>query len=306
MGPPNTRNSGAATTDATDDLRQIILDTKNVLSEKIDNLQTSLGERIDAISRDVQEQISELKSELTQSIDALESRVVALEQASTVGDRSCNFVISGLAESEDEVVNDKVNTFIRDDLKLNGVNIVQADRKDKYNGNTCGVIVAKCASIDDKWKVMEAKSVLRDTVNASHIRIFHDKPKWQRQHEANVRLVVNTLGTNKLYLRGSRVCAHDGNQHQQNNIRGAGRGGPGRGDAGRGGAGRGGQGRGDAGRGGAGRGGAGRGGQGRGGQGRGGTGRGGANRGGAGRGGAGRGGAGRGDQDHGGQGRDQE
>ena len=65
-----------------------------------------------------------------------------------------------------------------------------------------GVIVAKCLNFADKQKVMEAKSKLRDSAHFNHIRIFHDKPKWQRQHEANLRLMVKTLGTNKLYDRG--------------------------------------------------------------------------------------------------------
>ena len=51
------------------------------------------------------------------------------------------------------------------------------DRKSKYNGNDCFVIVAKCANLDDKNKVIEAKSLLRDSVHFLHISIFPDKPK---------------------------------------------------------------------------------------------------------------------------------
>ena len=42
---------------------------------------------------------------------------------------------------------------------------------------------------------MEAKSKLRDTEHFSHISIVHDKPKWQRQHEANLRhwVLINCL-----------------------------------------------------------------------------------------------------------------
>ena len=78
-----------------------------------------------------------------------------------------------------------------------------------------GVIVARCVNSDQKDKVMKAKSLL-NTGNYRHISITHDKPKWQRQHEANLRLVIKTLGTNKLYLKGNRVCANDDDQNWQN------------------------------------------------------------------------------------------
>ena len=49
-----------------------------------------------------------------------------------------------------------------------------ANRKSKFNGNDCGVIVAKCANLDDKNKVMEAKSLPRDSAHFRHISIFLD------------------------------------------------------------------------------------------------------------------------------------
>ena len=67
---------------------------------------------------------------------------------------------------------------------------------------------------------MEAKSKPRDSAHFNHICVFHDKPKWQRQHEANLRLVVKTFGTNKLYVRGSRVCFTDERENDWHNQNG--------------------------------------------------------------------------------------
>ena len=71
--------------------------------------------------------------------------------------------------------------------------------------------------------------------------IAHDKPKWQRQHESNMRLIVKTLGTNRLFVRGSRVCTSNDPLAWQNAANGRGRGpaqgrgqGRGRGGGGRG------------------------------------------------------------------------
>ena len=73
--------------------------------------------------------------------------------------------------------------------------------------------MVKCSVISDKRKIIEAKSKLNTFEQFKHIRIFHDKPRWQRQHKANVRLIVKSLGTNKLFIRGSRVCER-GNQRE--------------------------------------------------------------------------------------------
>ena len=127
-------------------------------------------------------------------------------------------------------------------------------QESKYNGNDCGVIVAKCANLDDKNKVIEAKSLLRDSVHFRHISIFPEK--WQRVHEANIRLVVKTLGTDKMFVKGSRLCLKvDENQWQQGGHHRGGRAGNTRGQGGRAEAwGRGNQARGSQGRGGQGRG----------------------------------------------------
>ena len=126
-------------------------------------------------------------------------------------------------------------------LSLPEVKVEAAQRKHKPEGRDAGIILVKCSDISDERKIMEAKSKLNTFEHFKHIRIFHDKPRWQRQHEANVRLLVKSLGTNKLFVRGNRVCAigdqreawdnpnrpqADGDGQGGNRDRGAGRGAP--------------------------------------------------------------------------------
>ena len=66
--------------------------------------------------------------------------------------------------------------------------------------------------MNDRKKIMEAKSKLNTSEHFRHIRIYPDKPRWQRQHEANVRLLVKSLGTHKLFIRGNRVCERENHQ----------------------------------------------------------------------------------------------
>ena len=152
--------------------------------------------------------IDAMRQEMTVKLASLEERIATLEPQpppQNGQELANNFVVYGLAEVADGVEEDaalRANTLFTGELQLENVQVTSAERKPKFNNNDCGVIVAKCVDFTDKQKVMEAKSKLRESEHFSHIRIFHDKPKWQKQHEANLRLVVKTLGTNKLYVRG--------------------------------------------------------------------------------------------------------
>ena len=188
------------------------------LKKQMESMELGIAARIKDV---VLEHMAIMKEKITGRLDALEGRIVALEDRPPPSvpsdDLACNFVVYGLAESDDENVSEKGNNLLLGQLIIENVRVTEAVRKDKFNNNTCGVVVAKCSNIDDKNKVMEAKSKLLDTEHFSHISIVHDKPEWQRQHEANLRLVVKTLGTNKLFIRGNRVCTTNDQQGWQNN-----------------------------------------------------------------------------------------
>ena len=196
-----------------------------VLTQRLDTLETGLTDRIKTAVTDL---INAVKDEFNDKILALEARVASLEDNSRAvpEDKSMNIVIYDMAESEGENVHEKVNNLLSSELKLQNVRVTEAERKAKFEGKDSGVVVAKCKNAEEKQNIMQAKSLLRNSEHHSHIRIYHDKPYWQRQHEANVRLLVKSIGSNKLYLKGNRVCEKDEGQNawQQRNTRGQGRG----------------------------------------------------------------------------------
>ena len=221
-----------------DDLKEDIKRMNDNISDRLTKIENNITEQVKKL---VLEHLETVRTELKGMILALGERVKTLENnpvsQQSVDDRSCNFVIYGMEESADENVSEKVNNLISAQLKLRDARVIEATRKNKYNGNTCGVIVAKCSDTGVKSKIMEAKSLLRNSEHHGHISISHDKPKWLRQHEANMRLIVKTLGTNRLHIRGNRVCTSDdqqtwnnpGNRGQGNRGRGEPRGGRGQG-----------------------------------------------------------------------------
>ena len=201
--------------------------TNATLQQEIRKMSSDIGARMDAmedglatkIRLAVSELIADVKAELDAKLRALEARVTALEErpeAPASEDRSLNFVIYEMAESDGENVVNKVNNLVASQLSLPGIQVEAAERKHKPEGKDAGVIVVKCLNYNDKKRIMEAKSKLNTTEHFKHIRIYQDKPLWQRQHEANIRVLVKSLGSHKLFVRGSRVCER-GN-HQDNWI----------------------------------------------------------------------------------------
>ena len=180
------------------------------ISTRLDRLELSIADRIKEV---VLEQITNEKNELKAAMGELEKRLDSLE-AKSVPDLSCNFVVYDMAEDEEENVPDKINSLIRDVLKVDNVVVASAERIPKYNGRDSGIIVAKCSTKEHKSKIMEAKSLLRHSEHYSHIRVYPDKPKWQRIQESNLRMLVKTLGPGKLVMKGNRVC--DQAMEQQN------------------------------------------------------------------------------------------
>ena len=207
-------------------LRQDFKTMSDTISSRFDRLELSIGDRI---KEAVLEYITTVKNEFTVAMGAFEKRLEAVE-AKSVPDLASNFVVYEMAQDENEDVKDKVNNLLRDVLKLEDVKVSSAERKPAYNGRDNGVIVAKCSSIEDRSTIMEAKSLLRDAEHYSHIRIYPDKPKWQRVHEANMRVLVKTLGNDKVTLRGNRVLVCDGDRQlrdfQQQPLRRQGQGQP--------------------------------------------------------------------------------
>lgn len=208
--------------------------TNETLQGEIRDLSTNLLGRIktleDGFTQKIKDAVAELietvRQEFEEKLQGLSDRVKLLENrpVEQSDSRVLSFVVYGMAESDDENVVTKVNDLLSTQLQLPNVNVLEAERKAKPEGRDAGVIVAKCNRVEDKRLIMEAKSKLNNTEHFSHIHIAHDKPRWQRQHEANMRMLVRSIGANKLYVKGNRLFEkqHPNNQWQNQGTGGEG------------------------------------------------------------------------------------
>ena len=94
------------------DIRQMSLDMRR----RFDDMENSLADKIRIA---VNEIITDVRAELDAKLAALDARVMALEDrpaAPAQDDRSLNFVIYDMAESENENIEEKVNSLVSTQL----------------------------------------------------------------------------------------------------------------------------------------------------------------------------------------------
>ena len=153
------------------------------------------------------------KEVVNADIDKLNTRLDTLSVPKS-DELRLNIVVRNVPESENKNVNNKLNAVTKEGIILQGIQVAHAVRKRGFNGRS-GVIIAKCKSSEDKKAIMKNKKVLKDSRNFKDRSIYHDKPRVERQYEANVRLLVDMLAKDKLEVRGSRVQKKQHIWHRQ-------------------------------------------------------------------------------------------
>lgn len=208
----------------TQDLHSLVLRLTNdvrVLNESVNQrmltfekfLEARLGAEINkVVDERVDSKLGQFKSEvkkdidtLSEKVDTMTSRMSMVNTKSAGVNREMNIVIRNLTEKQGENLMSKVNGLIKDGLKISDVKVSSVERKKSKHERKCGVVIARCKSMEDKSKVMRAKRVLRDSRNFKDIFIENDIPISERILNENIKTIVNTFGNDKLVYRENRI-----------------------------------------------------------------------------------------------------
>lgn len=98
----------------------------------------------------------------------------------------------------------KTNTLVKDGLNLPGVKVISAERKLSRNDHP-GIVIVKCASPEHVQQIMDNKAKLKDNTRYRNVYISRDIPLAQRILNSNMRTIIDTIGRDKLEMRGSMV-----------------------------------------------------------------------------------------------------
>ena len=169
------------------------------------------------------------KEEAGDEIDELNRRIKNLEEKVTTSGQSKaastendefkrSIVIRNLEERENENVKDRVNSLIYNGLKIDTITVESANRKQSRSDSRAGIIIAVCKSLKDKETIMKRKSDLKNSRRYEKVYIEHNLPMEQRRLNSNLRTIVNTIGNDRLHLRGSRVLQADGERRDNMNT----------------------------------------------------------------------------------------
>ena len=154
--------------------------------------------------------ISKDLNSISQKVEKMEKTYAEVTKSNKDGqtkqtNNDVNVVIRNLPESENELIENKVNSVLKDGLRLREVLVESAERKKSFRQDKPGVVIAKLRSIEDKRKVMEKKRELKQSRNYKDIFIENDIPKAQRLMNNNLRNIVKVMGSDSLEFKGSRI-----------------------------------------------------------------------------------------------------
>ena len=153
-----------------------------------------------------------MKEDIGDEIDSLIDRVKSIEcsmkqenmASSDESLRKRRIILKNLDERENENPKQRVENILNY-IELTNIHVVNAERKNSKNMAKPDIVIATLRSSEDTAKVLSAKKALRHSSRYKHIYIEPDMPGYHRKITSNLHTIVNTLGKEKLHIKGSRV-----------------------------------------------------------------------------------------------------
>ena len=189
------------------------------VKEEVESVRKEFNDRIDGLSKkledkfltkmqnQVQQMKSDIKLELQEDSKKLQESISKLqntyaEAVARTSDAEAqnkrNIVIRNLKcdpkETTDKNVTlNKVNSLVRDGLKLTDVQISAVERKQTRDGKP-EVIIATVETTEQKTKLMQNKKSLKKSKQYESVYIEDERPASQRLNEANMRTLLKACG----------------------------------------------------------------------------------------------------------------
>ena len=202
------------------ELEEKVKGIRNGIDNEIQKIKSSNDKIVKSVAKLEETTLRTFKEEIGDEMDELNRRMKSLEEKVSTSEQSHgnfnsgddlkrNIIIKHLDGRENENLKDRVNSLIYNDLKLDKIRVESATRKPTKRDSKPGVIVAVCKTMMGKESIMRKKSDLKKSRLCENVYIEHHLPPEQRRLNNNLRTIVNTIGSDRLRLKGSRVLQTD-------------------------------------------------------------------------------------------------
>ena len=208
---------------------------ENNLEKKLtDKMNKAIDRRINTetnkFKKEIDKNVSDLRKEfdneiedITEKVNRVTNQIEQLDGVSVARpekeDIKLNIVVRKLPETSRENLNNKVNSLIKDGLKLRDIEVKSVERKKSYHEGKPGLVIAQMQSLGDKKKILASKSSLKHSRVYKDVYIHSDQTKEERMMSANLRSLVSAYkaGDSNIRVMGSRIVRND----QEGNSNGA-------------------------------------------------------------------------------------
>ena len=191
--------------------------SRSGFDKEIKEIKTSSDKILKSVNKLEETTLPTFKEEFGDEIDELNRRLNQLEEARPyeqtenrpqISDNlKRSIVIMNLEGRENENVKDRVNSLIYNVLRLDTIKVESATRKSTRSESKSGVIVATFKFLKNKEDIMKRKSDLKRSRRYARVYIKHFIQPEQRRLNNNLRTTVNTIGNDRLRLKGSRMLS---------------------------------------------------------------------------------------------------
>ena len=163
-------------------------------SKTIEQVEIRLTAKIKEEFESLQKYIDQEVSVLTSRITDIENKVVTLENRQKMADKfNCDttVVVSNLPFEHGEDLEKKIDTLIKDGLRLHGLPVIRVLRLNSHNGKP-GLVKAQFRSLEDKIRLLKVKGNLLQTQRYQRVFIRSSQTHAERMAYHNMRMILSS------------------------------------------------------------------------------------------------------------------
>ncbi len=191
-------------------------------------METSLYDKMkksmeDIVAAEIESSMKTLKEEMKKENDALKAHLTAVENRSYAAVTSDNrdshlIVIKNLPESANEsedknVLKNKVDSLMKDGMKIQTPKIKSVERKKSRNTKHPGIVVITCENKIERDNIMKHKRNLKGKVQYKRVWLEEWLPRSTMSIQQSLRTVFKELGKEKEYfINGTSVVKKKGSR----------------------------------------------------------------------------------------------